>query len=136
MLVFVGVGLGKILVIICKIVYLVKYCGIFVYCIIVMMFINKVVCEMKECVIKLLLCEEVKGFLVLIFYIFGLNMLCLELKYILLKNNFFILDVDDCKCILMDLMYCDNLFGVESKELIVKVMKMILDWKNDLILFE
>ena len=33
----------------------------------------------------------------------------------------------------MDLMHRDNLSGAESKELIAKAMKMISDWKNDLI---
>lgn len=33
----------------------------------------------------------------------------------------------------MDLMHRDNLSGAESKELIAKAMRMISDWKNDLI---
>ncbi len=60
-------------------------------------------------------------------------MLRLKLKHTPLKNNFSILDADDCKRILMDLMQRDNLSGAESKELIAKAMKMISDWKNDLI---
>lgn len=70
------------------------------------------------------------------FHTFGLNLLRLELKNLPLKANFSILDADDCKRILMDLMHRDNLSGAESKELIAKAMKKISDWKNDLILPE
>ncbi|HCD9544885.1 3'-5' exonuclease, partial [Acinetobacter baumannii] len=63
-------------------------------------------------------------------------LLRLELKNLPLKANFSILDADDCKRILMDLMHRDNLSGAESKELIAKAMKKISDWKNDLILPE
>src|SRR5690606_13272139 len=74
-----------------------------------------------------------KGVSVSTFHTFGLNMLRLELKHTPLKNNFSILDADDCKRILMDLMHRDNLSGAESNELIAKAMKMISDWKNALI---
>lgn len=50
-LVLVGVGSGKICVIINKIVYLVRNCDMLVCYIVVVIFINKVVCEMKECVV-------------------------------------------------------------------------------------
>ncbi len=101
-----------------------------------MTFTNKAAREMKERVGKLLSREEIKGLSVSTFHTFGLNMLRLELKNTPLKNNFSILDADDCKRILMDLMHRDNLSGAESKELIAKAMKKISDWKNDLILPE
>jgi len=91
---------------------------------------------MKERVTKLLSREEAKGLSVSTFHTFGLNLLRLELKNLPLKANFSILDADDCKRILMDLMHRDNLSGAESKELIAKAMKKISDWKNDLILPE
>ncbi|HAZ4901219.1 TPA: UvrD-helicase domain-containing protein, partial [Escherichia coli] len=92
-----------------------------------MTFTNKAAREMKERVSKLLTREESKGVSVSTFHTFGLNMLRLELKHTPLKNNFSILDADDCKRILMDLMQRDNLSGAESKELIAKAMKMISD---------
>lgn len=133
LLVLAGAGSGKTSVITRKIAYLVKHCGIPAHRITAMTFTNKAAREMKERVSKLLTREESKGVSVSTFHTFGLNMLRLELKHTPLKNNFSILDADDCKRILMDLMHRDNLSGAESKELIAKAMKMISDWKNDLI---
>ncbi len=133
LLVLAGAGSGKTSVITRKIAYLVKHCGIPAHRITAMTFTNKAAREMKERVGKLLNREEGKGLSVSTFHTFGLNLLRLELKHTPLKNNFSILDADDCKRILMDLMHRDNLSGAESKELIAKAMKMISDWKNDLI---
>ncbi len=136
LLVLAGAGSGKTSVITRKIAYLVQQCGIPSHRITAMTFTNKAAREMKERVSKLLSREEAKGLSVSTFHTFGLNLLRLELKHTPLKNNFSILDADDCKRILMDLMHRDNLSGAESKELIAKAMKKISDWKNDLILPE
>ncbi len=133
LLVLAGAGSGKTSVITRKIAYLVQQCRIPAHRITAMTFTNKAAREMKERVGKLLSREEAKGLSVSTFHTFGLNLLRLELKHTPLKNNFSILDADDCKRILMDLMHRDNLSGAESKELIAKAMKMISDWKNDLI---
>jgi len=133
LLVLAGAGSGKTSVITRKVAHLVKNCGIPAHRITAMTFTNKAAREMKERVGKLLSREEGKGLSVSTFHTFGLNLLRLELKHTPLKNNFSILDADDCKRILMDLMHRDNLSGAESKELIAKAMKMISDWKNDLI---
>ncbi|WP_407412585.1 DNA helicase Rep [Acinetobacter sp.] len=133
LLVLAGAGSGKTSVITRKIAYLVQQCGIPAYKITAMTFTNKAAREMKERVSKLLSREESKGLSVSTFHTFGLNLLRLELKHTPLKNNFSILDADDCKRILMDLMHRDNLSGAESKDLIAKAMKKISDWKNDLI---
>ncbi|RZJ23260.1 DNA helicase Rep [Acinetobacter sp.] len=133
LLVLAGAGSGKTSVITRKVAHLVKNCGIPAHRITAMTFTNKAAREMKERVGKLLSREEAKGLSVSTFHTFGLNLLRLELKHTPLKNNFSILDADDCKRILMDLMHRDNLSGAESKELIAKAMKMISDWKNDLI---
>lgn len=125
--------LGKTSVITQKIAYLVKQCRIPAHRITAMTFTNKAAREMKERVTQLLSREEAKGLSVSTFHTFGLNLLRIELKHTPLKNNFSILDADDCKRILMDLMHRDNLSGAESKELIAKAMKKISDWKNDLI---
>ncbi|MDQ8934528.1 UvrD-helicase domain-containing protein [Acinetobacter rudis] len=136
LLVLAGAGSGKTSVITRKIAYLVQQIGIPAYRITAMTFTNKAAREMKERVAKLLSKEQGKGLSVSTFHTFGLNMLRLELKNTPLKNNFSILDADDCKRILMDLMHRDNLSGAESKDLIAKAMKKISDWKNDLILPE
>lgn len=70
---------------------------------------------MKERVTKLLSREESKGLSVSTFHTFGLNMLRIELKNTPLKANFSILDADDCKRILMDLMHRDNLSGRKQR---------------------
>lgn len=136
LLVLAGAGSGKTSVITRKIAYLVQHCRIPAHRITAMTFTNKAAREMKERVTKLLSREEAKGLSVSTFHTFGLNLLRLELKNLPLKTNFSILDADDCKRILMDLMHRDNLSGAESKELIAKAMKKISDWKNDLILPE
>lgn len=136
LLVLAGAGSGKTSVITRKIAYLVQHCRIPAHRITAMTFTNKAAREMKERVTKLLSREEAKGLSVSTFHTFGLNLLRIELKNLPLKANFSILDADDCKRILMDLMHRDNLSGAESKELIAKAMKKISDWKNDLILPE
>ncbi len=136
LLVLAGAGSGKTSVITRKIAYLVQHCRIPAHRITAMTFTNKAAREMKERVTKLLSREEAKGLSISTFHTFGLNLLRLELKNLPLKANFSILDADDCKRILMDLMHRDNLSGAESKELIAKAMKKISDWKNDLILPE
>lgn len=136
LLVLAGAGSGKTSVITRKVAFLVQQCGIPAHRITAMTFTNKAAREMKERVGKLLSREEAKGLSVSTFHTFGLNLLRLELKNLPLKANFSILDADDCKRILMDLMQRDNMSGAESKELIVKAMKKISDWKNDLVLPE
>jgi ATP-dependent DNA helicase Rep len=122
LLVLAGAGSGKTSVITRKLLTGEK-CGIPAHRITAMTFTNKAAREMKERVGKLLSREEAKGLSVSTFHTFGLNLLRLELKHTPLKNNFSILDADDCKRILMDLMQRDNLSGAESKELIAKAMK-------------
>ena len=134
LLVLAGAGSGKTAVITRKIAHLIKHCGVPAHRITAMTFTNKAAREMKERVNKLLPREESKGLTVSTFHNFGLNLLRIELKHTPLKNNFSILDGDDCKRLLMDLMHKDNLAGAESKELIGKAMRRISEWKNDLTL--
>lgn len=136
LLVLAGAGSGKTSVITQKIAYLIQQCNIPAHRITAVTFTNKAAREMKERVQRLLSKEQSKGLSVSTFHTFGLNLLRLELKHTPLKNNFSILDADDCKRILMDLMHRDNLANADSKELIGKAMKKISDWKNDLILPE
>ncbi|WP_374296709.1 UvrD-helicase domain-containing protein [Acinetobacter sp.] len=136
LLVLAGAGSGKTSVITQKIAYLVQECRIPAHRITAVTFTNKAAREMKERVTRHLSKEQSKGLSVSTFHTFGLNLLRIELKHTPLKNNFSILDADDCKRILMDLMHRDNLANADSKELIAKAMKKISDWKNDLILPE
>jgi ATP-dependent DNA helicase Rep len=132
LLVLAGAGSGKTAVITRKIAHLIQNCNVPAHRIVAMTFTNKAAREMKERVSKLLPSDQMRGITVSTFHNFGLNLLRLELKHTPLKNNFSILDGDDCKRLLMDLMQRDNLSGAESKELIAKAMRRISEWKNDL----
>ncbi len=133
LLVLAGAGSGKTAVITRKIAHLIQNCNVPAHRIVAMTFTNKAAREMKERVSKLLPSDQMRGITVSTFHNFGLNLLRLELKHTPLKNNFSILDGDDCKRLLMDLMQRDNLSGAESKELIAKAMRRISEWKNDLL---
>lgn len=136
LLVLAGAGSGKTSVITQKIAYLVQQCRIPAHRITAVTFTNKAAREMKERVLKILPKDQAKGLNVSTFHTFGLNLLRIELKNTPLKANFSILDADDCRRVLADLMHRDNISGAESKDLIAKAMKKISDWKNDLILPE
>ena len=82
---------------------------------------------------KLLPSDKTKGLTVSTFHQFGLQFLRYELLHTPLKGNFSIMDAEDSKRLLMDLMVRDNMSGAESRELVGKAIKMISDWKNDLI---
>ncbi len=133
LLVLAGAGSGKTAVITRKIAHLVQNCGVPASRIVAMTFTNKAAREMKERVSKLLPSEDSKGLTVSTFHNFGLNLLRFELKHTPLKANFSIMDADDCKRLLMDLMQRDNLSGAESKELVALAIRRISAWKNDLI---
>lgn len=98
-----------------------------------MTFTNKAAREMKARVSKLLPSEKTRGLTVSTFHQFGLQFLRYELMHTPLKANFSIMDSDDSKRLLMELMMRDNMSGAESRELAGKAMKFISDWKNDLV---
>lgn len=133
LLVLAGAGSGKTSVITRKIAHLIEQCHIPAERIVAMTFTNKAAREMKERVKKLLPSERVKGLTVSTFHQFGLQFLRYELMHTPLKGNFSIMDADDSKRMLMELMQRDNLSGAESREFVGKAIKMISDWKNDLV---
>lgn len=133
LLVLAGAGSGKTSVITQKIAYLIEQGNIPAARITAMTFTNKAAREMKERVRKLLPTEMTKGLTVSTFHQFGLQFLRYELAHAPLKGNFSIMDSDDSKRMLSELMQKDNLSGAESREYIAKAIKMISDWKNDLV---
>ncbi|ELA09726.1 ATP-dependent DNA helicase [Moraxella macacae 0408225] len=133
LLVLAGAGSGKTSVITQKIAYLIEQCNMPAERITAVTFTNKAAREMKARVQKLLPSEKTKGLTVSTFHQFGLQFLRYELLHAPLKGNFSIMDSEDSKRLLMDLMVRDNMSGGQSKELIGKAIKMISDWKNDLI---
>lgn len=133
LLVLAGAGSGKTSVITQKIAYLITECRISASRITAMTFTNKAAKEMKERIKKLLPKESTQGLTVSTFHQFGLQFLRYELANTPLKANFSIMDSDDSKRLLMELMQRDNMSGAESREFIGKAIKMISDWKNNLI---
>lgn len=133
LLVLAGAGSGKTSVITQKIAYLIEQCQMPAERITAVTFTNKAAREMKARVQKLLPSEKTKGLTVSTFHQFGLQFLRYELLHTPLKGNFSIMDSEDSKRLLMDLMVRENMSGAESKELVGKAIKMISDWKNDLI---
>lgn len=133
LLVLAGAGSGKTSVITQKIAHLINDCNIPASRITAMTFTNKASREMNERLKKLLPSQSVKGLTVCTFHQFGLQFLRYEVIHTPLKNNFSIMDSDDSKRLLMELMQRDNLSGAESREFIGKAVKTISDWKNDLI---
>ncbi|MBO1516706.1 UvrD-helicase domain-containing protein [Psychrobacter celer] len=133
LLVLAGAGSGKTSVITRKIAYLIEECNMPAERITAVTFTNKAAREMKARVSKLLPSDKMRGLTVSTFHQFGLQFLRYELMHTPLKGNFSIMDSDDSKRLLMELMMRDNLSGAESRELVGKAIKMISDWKNDLI---
>ncbi len=133
LLVLAGAGSGKTSVITRKIAYLIEERNYPAERITAVTFTNKAAREMKERVKKLIPSNKAKGLTVSTFHQFGLQFLRYELQHTPLKANFSIMDSDDSKRLLMELMMRDNMSGAESRELINKAIKMISDWKNDLI---
>lgn len=133
LLVLAGAGSGKTSVITQKIAHLIQSCHIPAERITAMTFTNKAAREMKERVKKLLPKEQTRGLTVSTFHQFGLQFLRYELMHTPLKGNFSIMDSDDSKRLLAELMVRDNLSGAERGDMLGKAIKMISDWKNDLI---
>lgn len=133
LLVLAGAGSGKTSVITQKIAHLIQNCNIPAERITAMTFTNKAAREMKERVKKLLPSEKTRGLTVSTFHQFGLQFLRYELIHTPLKGNFSIMDADDSKRLLAELMVRDNLSGAERADMVGKAIKMISDWKNDLV---
>ena len=133
LLVLAGAGSGKTSVITQKIAHLINECNIPAERITAMTFTNKASREMKGRVQKLLPSEKTRGLSISTFHHFGLQFLRYELLHTPLKGNFSIMDSDDSKRLLAELMVRDNLSGAERGDLLSLAIKMISDWKNDLI---
>ena len=133
LLVLAGAGSGKTSVITQKIAHLINECNIPAERITAMTFTNKAAREMKGRVQKLLPSEKTRGLNISTFHHFGLQFLRYELLHTPLKGNFSIMDSDDSKRLLAELMVRDNLSGAERGDLLSLAIKMISDWKNDLI---
>ena len=130
LLVLAGAGSGKTSVITRKIAYLIGQCGIRSHHIAAVTFTNKAAKEMKERVSSLVGKGGAKGLIVSTFHNLGLNIIRLEHKIAGYKTGFSILDQDDCRGIIRDVMHREH---GDDGDMVELVQNTISNLKNDLI---
>ncbi|RYZ93995.1 MAG: ATP-dependent DNA helicase Rep, partial [Moraxellaceae bacterium] len=129
-LVLAGAGSGKTSVITRKIAYLIEDCGMSARHIAAVTFTNKAAREMKERVSKLIKRKDAQGLTVSTFHNLGLNIIRREYKTLGYKPGFSILDSEDARSILKELMLRD---GDLNTEILDAVQSQISNWKSALI---
>ncbi|MDE0746996.1 MAG: DNA helicase Rep [Porticoccaceae bacterium] len=130
LLVLAGAGSGKTSVITQKIAYLVEHCDIPARNIAAVTFTNKAAREMKARVNSLLSAKESKGLTVSTFHNLGLTIIRSEIKVLGFKPGFSILDQEDCRNLLKELLVRHS--ELDDK-LIDSVQSTISNWKNALL---
>jgi ATP-dependent DNA helicase Rep len=130
LLVLAGAGSGKTSVITRKIAYLIDACGIKPHHIAAVTFTNKAAREMKERVMQLVGRGGARGLTVSTFHNLGLNIVRHELQAAGYKQGFSILDQDDCKGIIRDVMHREH---GDDGDMIDMIQNTISNLKNDLI---
>ena len=130
LLVLAGAGSGKTSVITRKIAYLIESCGIKPHHIAAVTFTNKASREMKERVSQLLEGGKGRGLTVSTFHNLGLNIIRSEHKTAGYRTGFSILDQDDAKNILKDIMMRDH---DQDDDALDMVQSAISNHKNDML---
>jgi len=130
LLVLAGAGSGKTSVITQKIAYLVEHCDIPARNIAAVTFTNKAAREMKARVSNLLSAQLSKGLTVSTFHNLGLTIIRTEIKTLGFKSGFSILDQEDCRNLLKELLVRHS--ELDDK-LIDTVQNTISNWKNALL---
>jgi len=130
LLVLAGAGSGKTSVITQKIAYLVEQCEIPAYSIAAVTFTNKAAREMKARVNGFIARDKAKGLTVSTFHNLGLNIIRTEIKTLGFKPGFSILDQEDCRNLLKELMVRHS--ELDDK-LIDTIQNTISNWKNSLL---
>jgi len=130
LLVLAGAGSGKTSVITQKIAYLVEQCEIPAYSIAAVTFTNKAAREMKARVNGFIAKDKAKGLTVSTFHNLGLNIIRTEIKTLDFKPGFSILDQEDCRNLLKELMVRHS--ELDDK-LIDTIQNTISNWKNSLL---
>ncbi|MCK9505855.1 MAG: DNA helicase Rep [Porticoccaceae bacterium] len=131
LLVLAGAGSGKTSVITRKIAYLVNDCGLSARHIAAVTFTNKAAREMKERAAKLVKGKEAQGLTVSTFHNLGLNMIRQEIKHFGFKPGFSILDGEDSRNLIRELILRD---GDVDSDHINLIQNQISNWKNELVL--
>ena len=130
LLVLAGAGSGKTSVITQKIAYLVEQCDIPARNIAAVTFTNKAAREMKARVSSLLAAKASRGLTVSTFHNLGLTIIRSEIKVLGFKPGFSILDQEDCRNLLKELLVRHS--ELDDK-LIDSVQSTISNWKNALL---
>ncbi len=130
LLVLAGAGSGKTSVITRKIAYLIESCGIKAHHIAAVTFTNKASREMKERVSQLLQGGQGRGLTVSTFHNLGLNIIRSEYKAAGYRTGFSIIDQDDAKNILKDIMMRDH---DQDDDALDMVQSAISNLKNDML---
>jgi ATP-dependent DNA helicase Rep len=130
LLVLAGAGSGKTSVITRKIAYLIESCGIKPHHIAAVTFTNKASREMKERVSQLLEGGKGRGLTVSTFHNLGLNIIRSECQTAGYRTGFSILDQDDAKNILKDIMMRDH---DQDDDALDMVQSAISNHKNDML---
>ena len=130
LLVLAGAGSGKTSVITQKIAYLVEQCDIPARNIAAVTFTNKAAREMKARVSKLMSKDKARGLTVSTFHNLGLSIIRTEIKTLGFKPGFSILDQEDCRKLLKELMVRHS--ELDDK-LLDQVHSTISNWKNSLL---
>ncbi|MGI1679394.1 MAG: DNA helicase Rep [Cellvibrionaceae bacterium] len=127
-LVLAGAGSGKTSVITHKIVYLINGCDIPARHIAAVTFTNKAAKEMKARVAKLAQGKNAKGLIISTFHTLGLRIIRSEYKHLNYKPGFSILDGEDAKAILKEILLRYN--DLDSDHL-DRIQQQISQWKNN-----
>lgn len=130
LLVLAGAGSGKTSVITRKIAYLIEDCGIKAQHIAAVTFTNKASREMKERVSQLLQGRSGRGLTVSTFHNLGLNIIRAEYHVAGYKSGFSIIDQDDAKNILKDIMMREH---DQDDDALDMVQSAISNLKNDML---
>ena len=126
-LVLAGAGSGKTSVITHKIAYLIEHCDIGARHIAAVTFTNKAAREMKERVGKLVKGQAAKGLRVSTFHTLGLNIIRAHFNLLGLRKGFSILDSEDTRGIVKELMLKDVDLDNDHLE---RLQQQISRWKN------
>lgn len=127
-LVLAGAGSGKTSVITSKIAYLIEHCNIPARNIAAVTFTNKAAREMKERAGKLVKGKQAKGLKVSTFHTLGLNIIRSHFKHLGLRKGFSILDSEDARGLLKELMMKDGDLDSDHLE---RLQSQISLWKNN-----
>ena len=128
LLVLAGAGSGKTSVITHKIAWLIQEAGIPARHITAVTFTNKASREMRERIGNVARKDQIRGLTVSTFHTFGLNLLRREAAYAGLKSGFSILDAEDAKSVLSDLLKRES---IDDRDVTASVQHTISQWKND-----